>query len=80
MGLAFIFGYALTSLRGKGHTAVHETGIHGGPPVKLVGAIVALAFIFGSAVLIAEAVDEDESEQGADHAAALIPETTRGLS
>src|SRR5688572_3044704 len=26
--------------RGKGHTAVHETGIHGGPPTRLVGAAV----------------------------------------
>lgn len=43
--------------RGKGHTAVHETGIHGGPPVRLVGALTALAFLFGSAVLIAEAVN-----------------------
>jgi hypothetical protein len=41
--------------RGKGHTAVHKTGIHGGPPVRLVGAIAVLAFLFGSAVLIAEA-------------------------
>ena len=23
--------------RGKGHAAVHETGIHGGPPVRVVG-------------------------------------------
>ena len=24
--------------RGKGHTAVHETGIHGGPDTRIVGA------------------------------------------
>jgi hypothetical protein len=42
--------------RGKGHTDVHETGIHGGPPVRLVGTATALAFAFGSAVLIAEAL------------------------
>jgi uncharacterized protein DUF4396 len=42
--------------RGKGHAAVHETGIHGGPPVKLVAIVAAVAFVFGSAVLIAEAV------------------------
>ena len=41
--------------RGKGHTAVHETGIHGGPDTRIVGAVTALAFVFGSAVLIAEA-------------------------
>lgn len=40
--------------RGKGHTAVHETGIHGGPPVRLVGAVTVLAFVFGSVVLIAQ--------------------------
>ncbi len=42
--------------RGKGHAAVHATGIHGGPPVRLVGAIAAAAFVFGSVVLIAEAL------------------------
>ena len=39
--------------RGKGHAAVHETGIHGGPPVRLVGAVAAASFAFGLAVLIA---------------------------
>ena len=42
--------------RGKGHAVVHETGIHGGPPIPLVGAIAAAAAVFGVAVLIAEAV------------------------
>ena len=41
--------------RGKGHVAVHETGIHGGPPVSLVGAVAVVAFIFGSVVLIGAA-------------------------
>ena len=40
--------------RGKGHTAVHETGIHGGPPVRVVGAVTIAAGIFGSVVLLAE--------------------------
>ena len=40
--------------RGKGHVAVHKTGIHGGPDPKLVGAIAAVAFVFGATVLIAE--------------------------
>jgi hypothetical protein len=40
--------------RGKGHAVVHETGIHGGPPVRVVGWIAAAAAIFGSAVLLAE--------------------------
>ncbi|HEX8645733.1 MAG TPA: DUF4396 domain-containing protein [Thermoleophilaceae bacterium] len=42
--------------RGKGHVAVHETGIHGGPDPRLVGVIAAIAFVLGSAVLIAELV------------------------
>ena len=42
--------------RGKGHAVVHETGIHGGPPVRVVGAVTALAFVFGAAVLVAEAL------------------------
>jgi Domain of unknown function (DUF4396) len=40
--------------RGKGHAVVHETGIHGGPPVRLVALVAAAAFLFGSAVLLAE--------------------------
>ena len=56
--------------RGKGHTAVHETGIHGGPPIRVVGAATAVAFIFGSAVLIAELVDGDETDHQAGHASA----------
>jgi hypothetical protein len=42
--------------RGKGHAVVHETGIHGGPPVRVVAWVAAAAAIFGSAVLIAEAL------------------------
>jgi Domain of unknown function (DUF4396) len=42
--------------RGKGHAVVHETGIHGGPSPRLVGAIAILAAVFGTAVLIAEAI------------------------
>jgi hypothetical protein len=42
--------------RGKGHTAVHETGIHGGPDPRLVGIVVVIAAVFGAAVLIAEAI------------------------
>ena len=40
--------------RGKGHVAVHETGIHGGPPTRLVGMIAAIAFVFGATVLLVE--------------------------
>ena len=42
--------------RGKGHAAVHETGIHGGPPIPLVAAIFGTAALFGTAVMIAELV------------------------
>jgi Domain of unknown function (DUF4396) len=42
--------------RGKGHAAVHETGIHGGPPTRLVAAVAIAAAVFGSAVLIGEAL------------------------
>jgi hypothetical protein len=40
--------------RGKGHAAVHETGIHDGPSPRVVGAIAAVAGVFGTAVLVAE--------------------------
>lgn len=42
--------------RGRGHAVVHETGVHGGPPVRVVCAVAILAFLFGGAVLIAEAI------------------------
>jgi hypothetical protein len=43
--------------RGKGHAAVHRTGIHGGPDPRIVGAALAVAFAFGTTVLIAEALN-----------------------
>jgi Domain of unknown function (DUF4396) len=42
--------------RGKGHAAVHETGIHGGPPTRVVGAVAVVASVFGAIVLIFEAL------------------------
>ena len=39
--------------RGRGHAKVHETGIHGGPPVRLVGVLTVSMFVFGAAVLLA---------------------------
>jgi hypothetical protein len=42
--------------RGKGHAVVHETGIHGGPPVRVVAYAAAAAGAFGAAVLLAEAL------------------------
>jgi hypothetical protein len=41
--------------RGKGHAVVHETGIHGGPDTRVVGAVATAAFVFGATVLLAEA-------------------------
>jgi len=55
--------------RGKGHAVVHETGIHGGPPIRLVAAVAVVAFVFGSAVLIAEAVDGGGAGHGHSSAA-----------
>ncbi len=40
--------------RGRGHAVLHETGIHGGPPTRLVATIAAVAAIFGTVVLVAE--------------------------
>jgi hypothetical protein len=40
--------------RGRGHAVVHETGIHGGPSARVVGAVAVVAFVFGAAVLVAE--------------------------
>jgi hypothetical protein len=42
--------------RGKGHAAVHETGIHGGPSPRVVGAVATAAGIFGTVVLVADAL------------------------
>lgn len=40
--------------RGKGRTAVREIGIHGGPPTRVVGAVVVAAFVFGTVVVVGE--------------------------
>jgi hypothetical protein len=42
--------------RGKGHAVVHRTGVHGGPSPRVVGAVAAVAFVFGTTVLVAELV------------------------
>jgi hypothetical protein len=66
LAIAFVAAVPVNRLliaRGKGHAAVHRTGVHGGPSPRLVGTIVVLAFVFGSAVLIAEALDDDSRAQ-----------------
>jgi hypothetical protein len=65
--------------RGKGHAAVHETGIHGGPPVKLVGAIAVAAALFGTTVLAIEAFGGEEGGHGGEHASAQAA-PVRGLA
>jgi hypothetical protein len=42
--------------RGKGHAVVHETGVHGGPPIRVVAYVATVMGIFGAGVLIAEAL------------------------
>jgi hypothetical protein len=42
--------------RGKGHAAVHATGVHGGPNPTVVGTIAVVAGVFGAVVLIADAI------------------------
>jgi hypothetical protein len=50
--------------RGKGHAAVHRTGVHGGPPVGLVAVVTVAAFIFGATVLAIELLDDETSSSG----------------
>lgn len=57
--------------RGKGHAAVHRTGIHGGPNPRVVGAILAVAFVFGTTVLAIEALDGDADDHGDEPHASL---------
>jgi hypothetical protein len=57
--------------RGKGHAAVHRTGIHGGPSPRVVGAIAVVAFLFGLSVLAAELLgsgDDSGEDAGGTHA------------
>ena len=59
--------------RGKGHAVVHATGIHGGPSPRVVGAVAAVAFAFGVAVLTADLVgsDDEPSHDGGETHSAL---------
>lgn len=50
--------------RGRGHAVVHGTGVHGGPSPRLIGAVLAVAFAFGAAVLIAEASGGGDAGHG----------------
>lgn len=42
--------------RGRGHVAVHRTGVHGGLPPRAVGAAAVAALVVGAAVLLSRAL------------------------
>ncbi|MGI9019240.1 MAG: DUF4396 domain-containing protein [Solirubrobacterales bacterium] len=74
LAVAFLFALPVNRWlisRGKGHVAVHNTGIHGGPSPRLVGTVLVAAAIFGSTVLVAEAAtsEQDEGHGGHEEAA-----------
>ena len=56
--------------KGKGHVRVHETGVHGGPSPRVVGAILAVAAIFGTTVLITEGFSGEDDNGHAEAAGA----------
>jgi Domain of unknown function (DUF4396) len=70
--------------RGKGHAVVHETGVHGGPSPRVVGAIAAVAAVFGTIIVTAELINPSEGmghgDQAADHAEMSVPDPVRGLT
>jgi Domain of unknown function (DUF4396) len=57
--------------RGRGHAVLHNSGHHPNFPTRIVALVATTAFLFGSAVLVAEAVDSDGS---ATHGEAMAPE------
>jgi Domain of unknown function (DUF4396) len=69
--------------KGRGHSVLHETGIHGGPPTRVVAFVAAVAAVFGTTVLVAEAIgggDDDEQHSGQHAAAGGEPAPVRGLA
>jgi hypothetical protein len=57
--------------RGRGHAVLHNSGHHPNFPTRIVAAVAAAMFVFGSAVLIAETFDEDPPAHEAGMAGAL---------
>jgi hypothetical protein len=45
--------------RGKGHAVLHNSGHHPNFPTRIVATVAVAMFLFGSAVLVAEAFDDD---------------------
>ncbi len=73
--------------KGRGHAVLHETGIHGGPPIRVVGWVAAAALVFGTTVLIAEGFGDSgtEADHGGEHQASAggaegEAEAVRGLA
>jgi hypothetical protein len=81
--------------RGKGHAVVHETGVHGGPSPRVVGAIAAVAAVFGTIVVTAELISPSDAGHGGQaaermqgrhgeaaggHADQTAPDPVRGLT
>lgn len=76
LAVAFVFALPVNRWlisKGKGHVAVHETGIHGGPSPRLVGAVLAVATVFGVSVLVAEAISGDDAGGHSEHSASVAP-------
>jgi hypothetical protein len=72
LAVAFVFAVPVNRWlisKGKGHVAVHETGIHGGPSPRLVGAVLTVATVFGVSVLVAEAISGDDGGGHGEHSA-----------
>jgi len=67
--------------RGKGHAVLHNSGHHPNFPARAVGTVAVTAFLFGSAVLLAEAFTSDgESMQGHGMKASEEPTGGHGAS
>ena len=62
--------------RGKGHAVLHESGHHPNFPTRLVAIVAAGMAIFGSTVLIAEAISSDGDGMG--HGDAMSVEESSG--
>jgi hypothetical protein len=65
--------------RGRGHAVVHETGIHGGPSPRLIGALAVAMALFGTTVLVAEAFEGDDGggDEPGGHSALVVRHAAR---